>query len=502
MNITVVEDSVTQIVTPLLVVNLFEGATGTTGATGAVNAALDGLIANLIADREITGKLNEVTVVHTGGKIGARRVAVVGLGKPEEFSPDRVRQASGVVAKHAGHLKITQIATIPHGAGVGGLSSEVSAQAIVEGTMLGAYDYRRFKTVSDELPPPLEGLTIVEQDKGKAEPLRQGAKVGDVASRATMLARDLSNGPANVVTPSYLADQARMVAEQFGLRYEALGPQDLSQHGFRTLLAVAEGSVQEPRLISLRYEGRGGGKTLAVVGKGITFDSGGISIKPAEGMWFMKHDMSGAAATIGFVQAAAELKLGLNVVGVMPATENMPGGRATKPGDIVTSYSGKTIEIQNTDAEGRLVLADALAYAAEQKPDVIVDLATLTGACVVALGTLASGGFSNNDDLLKLIEEAGTFSGERVWPLPVWKEYGEELKSEVADLKNIGAGRYGGAILGASFLSNFVGGLPWVHLDIAGTAWTEKELPYIPKGASGVGVRLLLEFARRWQDAR
>ncbi|MHB1005084.1 MAG: leucyl aminopeptidase [Chloroflexota bacterium] len=496
MKVSVVCQSVTSTSTPLLVVNLFEGVTQPSGATGAVDAAVDGLIGQMIADKEITGKLGEVAVLHTMGRIPARRVAVVGLGKKEDFTVERARQAAGNAARRAAQLKVDRFATIVHG-GQAGLSPAEGARAVVEATVLATYRYLRYKTDRNDAAPEIAELVIVEGDQGKVAAIEEGARKGQVLGEATALARDLSNGPGNLVTPSYLADQAREAGERAGFAVEVLGPEEMKGLKMGALLGVAQGSVEQPRLLVMRYRGGDGAKTLGIVGKGITFDSGGISIKPGDHMEEMKHDMSGAAAVIGAMQAIASLKLPVNVLGLAPATENMPSGSAYKPGDILTAMSGKTIEVINTDAEGRVVLADALAYAVQQGADALVDLATLTGACVVALGHVATGAISNHDALANAVIAAGERAGERVWRLPAWDDYAEQIKSDVADVKNAG-GRPGGAITGGLFLSHFIADKPWVHLDIAGTAYTDKERGYIVKGATGVGVRLLVDLAEAW----
>ena len=497
MKVNVVVASVTDVATPLLVVNLFEGVTEPTGATGAVDAAMDGLIRRMIGAKEISGKLNEVAVFHTLGRIKAERVAVVGLGKKEECTADRVRQAAGSAAKRAQQLKLTGFATIAHG-GQAGLSPAEAAEATVEGTILATYRYLRYKTENDEKPTEIGELTIVEHDQAKVAQIEEGSREAQIIAEATNLARDLSNGPGNLVTPTYLAEQAQQMAKRYGLECEVLGPEQMRNLKMGALLGVAQGSVQPPRLIVLRYHGAAqDAKTVAFVGKGITFDSGGISIKPGEHMEEMKHDMSGGAAVIGALQAIAALRLPVNVLGVIPATENLPSGAAYKPGDILTAMNGKTIEVISTDAEGRIILADALAYAVQQGADALIDLATLTGACVIALGQWATGAFANNDELMAALQEAGERSGERLWRLPAWEEYKEQIKSDVADVKNTG-GRPAGAITGALFLTRFIDDKPWVHLDIAGTADIDKDRPYVPKGATGVGVRLLTDFAKVW----
>jgi leucyl aminopeptidase len=336
--------------------------------------------------------------------------------------------------------------------------------------------------------------------------LQLGLADGDTLGAATTLARDLATGPANLVTATYLGDRAREVAREHGMAVQIFGKQELEDMGCGGILAVNQGSAEPPVMGVIRYDcGRPGAKTLAVVGKGITFDTGGISIKPAENMHFMRHDKSGACAVIGFMQAAAALKLPINVLGVFGATDNMPSGSAYRPGDVIKSYAGTYMEILNTDAEGRVVLADALAYAVEQQPDAIVDLATLTGACVMALGHVCSGLFSNDDALSAALTSAGDASGERVWRMPLWPEYREQIKAPLGDIKNTG-GRPAGAITAAWFLANFVGDVPWAHLDIAGTAWAEGSWavlpPYVQKDlATGVGVRLLTYFARTWAEA-
>lgn len=506
MEIALYAGSLLEVATPLLVVNLFEGVTTPGGATGAVDQALGGLLRRLIEQGEIRGKLGQVTVVHNPGQHGlaAERVAVVGLGRREEFGLEAVRVASASAVRKARELRVPRLATVVHGAGAGGLEFADAARAVVEAGILATYDYRRFKT-QGEAPQELERLTIVERDAARLEAARPAVTLAEQAAAATILARDLASGPSNLVTPAYLAEQARAMAEREGLEYQVFWKEDLQRMGMGGILAVNQGSAQPPCLVVLRYRAaQPNARTLAVVGKGITFDSGGISLKPAENMGAMKHDMSGAAAVIGFCQLAAQAKAPANVIGIFAATENLPSGTAYKPGDVYRAYNGKTMEIVNTDAEGRVILADALSYAVEQRPDAIIDLATLTGACVVALGHYASGVMGNDERLIELLRQAGERSGERVWPLPLWKEYQREIESRIADIKNSG-GRPAGAILGAAFLQNFVGETPWAHLDIAGTAWINNQAwvpPYQQKGlATGVGVRLLHEFCRLWAEA-
>jgi leucyl aminopeptidase len=375
-------------------------------------------------------------------------------------------------------------------------SPEVLTEAVVEGVRLGLYRFESFKTGKRDPGREISSLSIVEADAASLRRIRAAVKTSKVITDSVCLARDLVSMPANEMTPRDLANEARKSARGTKLRCRVVGPAAMRKLGMKALLAVAAGSAEPPRFIILEY--RGGekeGPVIVFVGKGLTFDSGGISLKPAEKMERMKDDMAGGAAVIAALRAAARLSLPVNLVGLVPAAENLPGGKAYRPGDIVGSLSGQTIEIVTTDAEGRLILADAMTYAGRFKPAAIIDLATLTGACVVALGDHVIGMLGNDDGLKRQLREAGDLSGERVWELPLWEEYDELIRGEAADLKNSG-GRAGGAITAAAFLSQFTGGYPWVHLDIAGPAWLAKEKPYIPKGASGVGVRLLLQFIR------
>jgi leucyl aminopeptidase len=376
------------------------------------------------------------------------------------------------------------------------------AQAVAEGSLLGLYQYTPYKTVGREDLKEMEQLNIIADEKDFSL-IESAIKKAQIISRAVYFARDLISAPSNEMTPSIMAQKAREIARRKNVSCQVLDKAKMKEMGMNALLAVASGSNEESKFIILEYAG--GKKSAApilLVGKGLTFDSGGISLKPADKMDEMKTDMSGGAAVMGVIMAAADLQLPLNITALIPSTENMPSGTACKPGDIIKSYSGKTIEVLNTDAEGRLILADALAYASEFKPAAIIDVATLTGACVVALGDDVIGMLGTNDKLKKEIDKAAQTTGELVWELPLWESYHELIKSDIADYKN-SSGRSAGTITAAAFLSKFAGDAPWVHLDIAGPAWTNKEKTYIPKGASGVAVRLLVEFLRnRVQKSR
>jgi len=494
VEIRIVQGSITEVESDALIVNLFEGVTSPGGGTGAVDRALGGIITDLIASGEISGKLNKTALIHTQGKIAPKRVLVVGLGKSEDFDYIAAGKVSGTAARFLREKRARKVTTIVHGAGIGGLDAKDSARAVVEGAIIGLYDGDLYKTLNEDKPSDIEEFVIVERDSAKIAEFEAGSREGQVLASAANEVRDLANEPANRMTPVILAERTQEMAVKAGLEIEVLDQDRMAELGMGGLLGVAQGSTQPPRLIFMRYRGKEGGNTLALVGKGLTFDSGGISIKPSEGMQDMKYDMSGGAAVIGAMKAIAELKPAINVIGVVPASENMPGGSAYKPGDVIRFYNGKTTEVITTDAEGRMILADAITYAIKQGATHLIDIATLTGSCVVALGHDITGVMGNNREFTGRLMEAARLTGEKCWELPLPPEYKEQLKSEIADFKNIGT-RWGGALTGGLFLKEFVEDLPWVHLDIAGTADSDAEEPYRAKGATGVGTRMLAMLA-------
>ena len=485
---------------PAVVVNLFAGVTSPGGATGAVDKALDGAITRLIRDGEIKGKRGEITVVHTLGKIPPERVVIVGLGEEAEFGSESVRWVSAVFARELRRIGVSKAATIAHGAGIGGMDAGGSAAAIAEGAFLGLYRFDKYKSDANG-KRELEALTIVESDEMRVGDLEEGVARGAVLARAVMRCRDLVNEPANHMTPTHLAEAALDVAQDAGLEVEVLERSDMESLGMGALLGVAQGSEEPPKLIVLRYRGDPSkeGSDLGLIGKGITFDSGGISIKPSANMGAMKSDMAGGATVICALEALGHLKPRINVTAIVPATENMPGGRAQRPGDIVKTMNGKTIEIDNTDAEGRLVLADAMAYARSLSIDRIVDVATLTGAIRTALGTVCSGVFGNDQKLIDSVTAAGEAEAERVWQFPMFKEYEKQYESSVADMRNTG-GRDAGSIIGAQIIGEFADGAAWVHLDIAATRMSDSVNGYMTKGATGVPVRTLVRLAMDLAD--
>jgi leucyl aminopeptidase len=443
-------------------------------------------LAGAPGSEDAKGSYKKATLVHPGTP---RRALVVGLGERDDFTPERARVAAAIAARTAASMDATSLALSGPDA-----DDPVSvASAMVEGAILASYRFDRFKSKSDEADEDskaLDELTVIA-DGGLAEAV-EAARIG---AEAENFARELQDLPSNVVTPSYLAGRANAIAEEHdSVTCEVLGREQIKEKAMGGLVAVSQGTAEEPQLIVLRYQG-GGDETLGLVGKGVTFDSGGISIKPSAGMQEMKMDMSGAAAVIEAVSAIAKLELPIDVLAVIPSTENMPSGTAIKPGDIITQLNGKTVEVNNTDAEGRLILADALAYAVELGADRIVDLATLTGAVLVALGSTYAALISNDDAFAAEVEAAAEQTGELAWRLPLHPEYKDITKGTVADLTNASSKRKAGTIYAGSFLEEFVDGKPWVHLDIAGTAW-DVGREYVGKGPTGYGVRLLVKLAR------
>ena len=497
MEIKVESKSIADVEAGAIVVNLFEGVTNPGGATGTVDSALAGAITALIADGEIKGKLGETTVIHTLGRMPAARVVVAGLGKAQDFDTDRARRVSAVVCSRLRKIGIEDLATIVHGAGIGGLEPRSAAQAMAEGALLGLYRFDKYKSGAED-KEDIETLRVVEFDAAKIPDIEAGVGTGAMLAAAVNGCRDMVNEPANEMTPTQMAEAALEVALASGLEMEVLDRADMEELGMGALLGVAQGSDVPPKLIVMRYQGDPDDESnsLALIGKGITFDSGGLDLKPAAGMRHMKRDMSGGAAVIAAMGAIATLGPKINVTGIVPATENMPGANAQKPGDVVRTMNGKTIEIDNTDAEGRLVLADALAYARSLGLERIVDAATLTGAILTSLGKVRMGVFGNDQGLVDAVLASADEAGEHAWQFPMDDEYKQQYKSDVADIKNTG-GRDAGSITGAQIIGEFADGAAWVHLDIAGVAYGDSSAGYKPKGATGVPVRTLVNLAVR-----
>lgn len=488
--------------TPCLVLFCPEGKKPV-GDLKNIDVALQGPVASAFKEKRFEGKPNQTLMLNAQGKMKAANVLLVGIGKPGEVTQDNLRQAAGVAANLAEAAQFKKITFyLPDGeleknlTKDKNLSSGETASAVAEGGNLALYHFDIYKSVEKgEEPSRIEEIMLLTNSKSALTKIKQASAHAAIIAAGVCRARDLISEPGNTATPTYLADTAKKIAKQHKMTCKILEEKEMQKLGMGSLLGVAKGSHQPPKFIILEY--KGGKKSeapIAIVGKAVTFDTGGISLKPPGNMDEMKMDMSGGAVTMGTLQAVAALKLPINVVGLIPSVENMPGGSAIRPGDILKSMSGKTIEVLNTDAEGRLILADALSYAAKFKPRAIVDLATLTGAVIMALGHFAAGVLGTDDKLIEKLQASGALTGERLWQLPLWDEHDKATKSDIADLKNIASPGVGaGTTMGAAFLKPFAGDQPWAHLDIAGTSWGSKK-PYTPKGASGFGVRLLVNF--------
>jgi leucyl aminopeptidase len=458
-----------------------------TEALAALDKALGGALERALSRKDFRGARDELLHLQ-GGTSGPQRVLLIGLGNETAPEPGAIRRAASMAARQARKMGVRSLAWWD-----GGPARNAESAAI--GLQLGAWEYTDLKSPppeSERTPPIEEILLVVDEAKAAEQALQQGSAIGEGIN----LARRLAMMPGNLCTPEYLAGTARDMAVRHDMRVTVLGRTEMEQERMGSFLCVAQGTPQDPKLIALEYrKGKAGDKPIVLVGKGLCFDTGGISIKPAQGMEAMKFDMCGAAGVLGAMEAIARLGLAINVVGLVGSTTNMPSGTAVKPGDVVQSHLGKYIEVINTDAEGRLVLADVLSYARRFEPAAVIDAATLTGACVVALGHFATGVFGPDESLVQEVLAAGKRASEPGWPLPVWDEYKDLIKSDVADIKNTG-GRAGGAITAAMFLKEFAGEFPWVHLDVAGTAYSETDLGYVPKGPTGVPVGTFVEFVR------
>src|ERR1035437_1245963 len=480
MQITVERKPAGQVEAVALIVPVFEGRRD--ARFGA---------ADLFDSGEVAGKSLELTLLHHAPGVRATRVLLAGGGKPEKFDAAEMRRLSGTAVRFlkAKSIRTVAIALDPEFAG------DEFASAAIEGAILGDFEPDRYKTGDDK--KSIDGFALAADKPG----LDGAAQRGRILGEAQNFTRDLVNQPANRLTPLAMADAARAMAAEFGLECEVLDRDAMEKLGMGSLLGVAIGSAEPPVLIVLGYRPANaqGSAHLGLVGKGVTFDTGGISIKPADGMEKMKYDMAGGAAMVGAMRAIAQLRPAIPVTAFVPCVENMPGSRAQRPGDIVTAMNGKTIEVINTDAEGRLILADALTYARRQGCTHLVDAATLTGAVVVALGYNNAGIFANDDDMYNRFHSANAKAGEKMWRLPLDDEYKEHIRSSIADIVNSG-GRWGGAITAAMFLKEFAEETPWIHLDIAGTAWMEDQKPWIAKGPSGIALRSLVEFVRSFAE--
>jgi leucyl aminopeptidase len=531
VNVDVKSGAITQQAVDLIIVSLFQGVTQPDGAAAIVDSALGGAIQELIQSGDFSGRAGQTALLYTRGALPSGRVLLLGLGDPAGFGAASAQNAAATAARSARDLGVKTFATVVHG--VDGdrlepdkgpcLSPQAAAQALVEGTRLGLYRFAGHKSQAPEdwkTDPQL--LTVVGANSELLAVHRAGVARGEAIASGIALARDWVNEPGNYMTPSRMALLATQLADETGLRIQVLGREAMAELGMGILLSVSAESEQPPQFIVLEHSPAGpvigtddqrglraereGLPTVVLIGKGVTFDSGGITLKPGDEMWRMKADMAGAAAVIACLGIAARLNIPVHVVGLAPCAENLPGGRAQKPGDVYTGMTGKTVEVISTDAEGRMLLADALAYATRfpdnglHKPDAVVDIATLSAAQRIALGPQAAALFSNDDGLASRLQAASDASGERLWRMPIYDEYLEAIKSQVADVKNSG-GRYGGVGTSAKFLEHFTEGYPWAHIDMASMSLSEEERPTQPRGATGYAVRLLTAFLEGWAAA-
>jgi leucyl aminopeptidase len=498
MNLQVIPGAIQQSDADAIVVGLFE-ASQPEGATLAVDQALEGAIHALIKDGDLAGQAGQVAVLYPRGAIPARRVIVVGLGQRDDFDPEAARRAAAHAIQKARDLKARRVTIALYDAPG---AVEATAQATLEGCLLALYDYRGQK--SDEAPEALpQSLELVVADEQDAPAAQRGATAAEAIAAGVAVTRDLVNLPPNICTPEYMAQVAGQVAQDVGLRLQVLGREKMAALGMGALLAVAQGSDAPPRFIILEHNHQRADEldSIVLVGKGVTFDTGGYNLKNTEGMATMKGDMAGAGAVIGAMRAIAALDAPLHVVGLAPTADNMISGHAYRPSEVITASNGVTIEIVSTDAEGRLLLADALVFARRFQPAAVVDIATLTGVCAAALGGAAAGLFCTDAALQERLLAAAEASAEKLWPLPLYPEYEKAIESSTADVKNSG-GRWGGIGSSAMFLKHFVDYASWAHVDMAGLAFKEGDTPYVPgkKSATGFGVRLLTEFVRRWES--
>jgi leucyl aminopeptidase len=494
MQITLNPSPIAKVQSEALVTYVFEKDNRIEGALAELDSATGGRLKALAESGEMAGKPLEMTLLHYPAGLAAQRLLIVGAGKPEKFTSAELRRLAAAALRH---LKARSVKRFVFLARENDRTS-AAAQALTEGFLIGAPDSDKYKTEKNNGKKEIEAVQLAGWDASHAREAEQGIARGRVTAESQNFTRDLVNEPSNRLTPRMLAERAEAMAREFHLGVDVLDEKRIRELKMGALLSVAQGSEEPPRLIVITYNPpqppAAGKPVIGLVGKAITFDTGGISIKPSEGMEKMKYDMAGGATMLGVMRAVAQLKPPVKVIAVVPASENMPGGRAQKPGDVQIAMSGKSIEVINTDAEGRLVLADGIAYAKQLGATHLVDAATLTGAIVVALANVNVGVFGNQQPYTERLLASARNAGEKMWPMPVDDDYREMIKSTIADIQNVGSGKGGGAVTAAMFLKEFVDETPWIHLDIAGTAWLDEAKPWAAKGASGVAVRTLVDF--------
>jgi leucyl aminopeptidase len=496
MDVKATTQSLEEIDVQALVVPVFKDEKPAAGLLKKLDSAVGGLIASVIETEEFTGKEAETAYFHLSGNgLKARRLLLIGCGERKDYKARQISEMAGSAARFLRSKSVKSITIVPRTKA----NPEKTAQTVIEGAIMGLFEPDKYRTKDKEQRELEKIVVVIEGADEKA--LQRALERGRIVGESVNFTRDLANEPGGYLTPTILANRAKDVAKSFGLSIDVLDQKQMEKLGMGSLLGVARGSDEPPALIVLKYEPRKAsrgakGELLALVGKGITFDSGGISIKPGENMELMKYDMTGAATVIGVMRAIAQLEPSIPVLGVAPCSENLPSGHATKPGDVLKAMTGKTIEVINTDAEGRLVLADAIAYAKKLGATRIIDMATLTGAVSIALGDVNTAILGTDQNLINAVIEAGKSVGEKFWQLPLDDEYTKQIKSDIADIKNIG-GKKAGTITAAAFLKEFADDTSWAHLDIAGTAWGDPATPYRAKGPTGIAVRTLIEFIDR-----
>ena len=498
MQVSVLTGDAVRSKVPVVIVCHFEDENRPSGYAAHADTITGKLVTDLLTAGDFKGKMNETLLAYSRTDDGARRILLIGLGKRSEFTLDRYRGTFSTAARYLRDRRITTIAFQAE-TPVHDFTVSEAVAAAVDGMLLGLYRFTPFKT-NDDTTAAMEDCRIFVDSDADLKAIRSAADEARQIADAVAFTRDLVSSPANEMTPVIMASKALELASS-SVRVTVLERDEIEQLGMNALIGVAKGSSEPPRFIILEYTGSSEtSPPIVLVGKGVTFDSGGICIKPADKMDQMKDDMAGGAAVMGTIKAAATLSLPIDIVGIIPAAENLPGGSAYKPSDVLRSHSGKTIEVINTDAEGRLLLADALSYGhSRYRPQAMIDIATLTGACLVALGEDIIGMLGTHVTVKERLTASAQATGEFLWELPLWDDYNELIKSDIADVKNTGP-RFAGTITAALFLKKFTGTTPWVHLDIAGPSWASKDKPYIPKGASGCGVRLLVHCLKNWTD--
>ncbi len=478
--------------TDALVTYVFDKDDKFDGVLGEIDRALNGQLASLASSGELTGKSLELTLLHFPQGLTAKKLLLVGAGKPEKFAVSDLRNIAGTAVRHLKTRGVKKLAFLTRQ----GERGPAAAQAVVEGLIVADFESDKYRT--DRKNREIESVSLCGFDGGLGADLQAAIENGRALAESQNFARDLINEPSNKLTPRMLAARAEAMAKETGLAIEILDERKIAELKMGALIGVAQGSNEPPRVIVVRYtpeRPRQGAPVLGLIGKAVTFDTGGISIKPANNMEKMKYDMGGGATMLGAMRALAKLKPAISVIAVIPATENMPGGRAQKPGDVQTAMSGKTIEVINTDAEGRLILADAVYYARQLGCTHLIDAATLTGAIEVALSNVHVGAFGTPREYLDRFLESAKAAGEKMWPMPMDEEYEEMIKSNIADIRNTGSGKGGGAITGAWFIKEFVDDTPWIHLDIASTCWADDGRPWLAKGPTGIAIRSIVDFA-------